>query len=164
VLDSAYERFCANLDIRREMDRLLHKTMETRAVVKKKLEEFISTLEKAKTVEKDIIQPFLDDKLAEKDVDMERLLEIERSWLSLCDTLTDDRNFYEITVMTLQAYDVWLSCELSFLKDIYTNPKIISMARVRKMTEWFSVISSFLLFTEIVLRNAEEKMKKEMAS
>jgi len=76
-------------------------------------------------------------------------------------SLQGHKNLYAITAQTLQAYDQWLASELSFLKDIYTNRTFLSMARVRKMTDWFAVMGSLLVFTRNVLGNAAITLKGE---
>jgi len=89
-------------------------------------------------------------------------LHIEEKWLELLKAIGSNRKLYDITYQTLQAYDIWLSSELSFLKDIYTNKEMLSMARVRKMTDWFAVVGSLLIVTRDVLKKAETQLKNEM--
>ena len=70
------------------------------------------------------------------------------------DKLYCEEILWDIMAQSIQAYDIWLANELAFLKDIYLDKKILSMARVKLMKEWFAVIGAMLIFTQDVLDNA----------
>lgn len=142
------------------MDAIRDRTKETFEIVERAIREFETALDDARLTEREIIRPSLESGTC-PDADMERLLSVEKKWLELSALLNSDKKLSGITAQTLQAYDLWLASELSFLKDIYTNSTLLSMARVRKMTEWFAVIGSFLVFTKKVLRDAEMTLKRE---
>jgi len=163
ILNEVYDHFVCRSNTKDEMKRIYHKTQDTRKIVEAVIDCFETALNEAHGVDREIIEPYIKDK-TDSSVDMSRLLSVERKWLELSATVNDNRPLYEITGQTLQAYDVWLASELSFLKDIYTNKDMLSMARVRKMTEWFSVVASFLVFTRNVLQDTEMTLKKEMQS
>lgn len=154
TLNEAYENFKGQLDLDGEMRRILGKIRATRDVVEERIGQFEKAMNEATAVKKEIIQPYLEGK--EDVVDLERLLAVERSWVFLSGNMVNDRNLYEITCQTMQAYDIWLMTELAFLKDLYRNREILSMARVLKMADWFGVTGSFLIFTRNVLNQAEK--------
>lgn len=162
VIDATHERFQRNLNMKERFKRVYDKSLDTGAIIDQTIEDFESALDEARLVEKEIIRPFMKETKECDDADMERLLSVEKKWLNLSIALISDTNLYQITCQILQSYDVWLACELSFLKDIYTNKKILSMARVRKMTEWFAVVGSFLIFMRKVLKNGERMISQEM--
>jgi hypothetical protein len=161
ILDETYDSFSRTCDTEGEAKKILEKTTSTHRIVEETISKFETALDEARSVEGKIIQPSLKGGTC-SDADMERLLSVERKWIELSVLLQSDRKLFGITGQTLQAYDVWLANELSFLKDIYTDDKFISMARVRKMTEWFAVVGSFLVFTKNVLRDAEINLKGEI--
>jgi len=160
ILDETYDQFLDAHDIGKEMDAIRDRTKETFEIVERAIREFETALDDARLTEREIIRPSLESGTC-PDADMERLLSVEKKWLELSALLNSDKKLSGITAQTLQAYDLWLASELSFLKDIYTNSTLLSMARVRKMTEWFAVIGSFLVFTKKVLRDAEMTLKRE---
>ncbi len=160
ILDETYDRFSGDHDIQKEMDAIRDRTKETFEVVERAIREFEAALDEARLTEREVIRPSLEDETC-PDADMERLLSVEKRWLELSALLHSDKKLSDIMAQTIQAYDLWLASELSFLKDIYTNSTLLSMARVKKMTEWFAVIGSFLVFTKNVLRDAEMTLKRE---
>ncbi len=162
IMDETHEEYRRTLDMKKRLERVYDKSLETGAVIDKTIEDFEDALEEARLVDKEIIRPFMKDEKGLDEVDMERLLAVEKKWIDLSVDLVSDTNLYQITCQILQSYDVWLASELSFLKDIYTNKKLLSMARVRKMTEWFAVVGSFLLFTRKVLKDGERMIAKEV--
>jgi len=161
ILDDIYNRSKGKDNVKEEYNRIYLKALETRKVVEKEINHFEAATKEARLVDKEIIQPFLEGQ-TDADIDMKRLLNIEKRWLELCQTIADQKSLYEITYQTLQAYDIWLASELSFLKDIYTNKESLSMARVKKMAEWFAVVGGFLVFTKDVLQKSEKMMLEQM--
>jgi len=162
ILDGAYNRFAGADNVNEDLRRILIKSRDTSEIIEKTICTFEVALDVAKSVESKIIQPFMDGESC-SDADMERLLSVEKKWLELSDVLLTDKNLYEITVQIINSYDVWLASELSFLKDIYTDPKILSMARVKKMKEWFAVSGSLFINIRNVLKNAEGMIKEELS-
>jgi len=160
ILDETYNQFAVHSDIRKEMDAILVKAVDTRGIVEQTIREFETALAEARLVEEEVIRPSLEGAPCTEE-GKERLLSVERKWLDLSSLLHDDKDLFAITAQTLQAYDLWLASELSFLKDIYTNRTFLSMARVRKMTDWFAVMGSLLVFTRNVLSNAAITLKGE---
>ena len=158
ILDEAYDHFSADFDIDKEAERIQLKVVDTLRIVEQTIVDFQEALDDARMAEKEIIQPYIEGDTG-VDIDMERLLSIEKKWLELTAALGADKDLYRIIAHTINAYDIWLGSELSFLKDIYTDKKTISMARVRKMKEWFAVVGSFLVCTRDVLNKAEKSVK-----
>jgi hypothetical protein len=154
ILDEVYDRVLADIDVDKALERIYFKTSDTRGIVDKTIDDFQKALDEACLVEEEVIQPFIEGN-NDGDVDMERLLSVERKWLDLSATMATDKTLHDITAQTLQAYDIWLASELCFLKDIYTSKEILSMARVRKMKEWFAVLGSFLVCTRDILSKTE---------
>jgi len=163
IIDKVYNQFSDNQSVKDEIERILYKTRDTCVIVEKTIGDFEDALNEARLVEQKIIRPFMRGETV-SDMDMDQLLSVEKKWLELSEILTpdNDKNLFEIAVQTLNAYDIWLASELSFLKDIYTDPKILSMARVKKMKEWMAVIGSFLIFTRNVLKKAEVMIEEEL--
>ncbi len=159
ILDETYHQFAIESDIQKEMDEILVKAVDTRETVERAIRDFETALKEARLVEEEVIRPSLEGAPC-SDEGKERLLSIEKKWLTLGASLQGHKNLYAITAQTLQAYDLWLASELSFLKDIYTNSTFLSMARVRKMTDWFAVIGSLLVFTRNVLGDAAITLKR----
>ena len=161
ILDEVYNKFSGSHNLKEEMERVIFKTYDTRKIVEKGIGDFEDALNEAKVAEKEIIQSFREDEAC-TDVDMGRLLSVERKWLEMSKFLMGNKNLCDITLQILNPYDVWLASELSFLKDIYTDPKILSMARVEKMKDWFAVVGSFLIFIRNVLKNAGGTIEGEI--
>lgn len=143
-----------------DMTRIQLKSESTRKRLDELIEDFGVALSEARCVQAEVIRPFLDG--SSSDVPMDRLLSVEEKWVKLGEAVLQGDDLYQINAQTLQAYDVWLSCELSFLKDIYSNKTMLSMARVQKMTDWFSVIGSLLIFTRDALKRTEERISLEL--
>ena len=119
------------------------------------IEEFDVVVKYARKIEKEIIKPYIGGNDVSEE-DFNKLLSVERKWLEMSQRIHDRKDIHEINAQTIQPYDVWLATELSFLKDIYTDKKILSMARVQKMTDWFSVVGSLLVFTRNILAKTEK--------
>lgn len=165
IIDKIYDDFQGKVNVQSEIQRINNKCSYTNDLLENIIEEFDRVINDARRTEKDIIKPFLQGKDV-SDSDFERLLSIEKKWLELSQLIYSRKDIYEINLQTIQNYDVWLATELSFLKDIYTDKKTLSMARVLKMTEWFSVIGSLLIFTRNILKQAKkttEAYKDEMS-
>lgn len=158
---SGFER--KNIDVESELKRIHRKAIETRRTVQNTIEKFLEAIEEARLAEKEIIRPFIDEGL---DMDTERLLDIERKFLSLSKTLNNerDRKLFDITAHTLQPYDIWFTHELSFLKDIYTDKDCLSAATVLKMKEWFATVGHLLICTRDVLEKTEKRLDEEIAA
>jgi len=161
ILDDVYNNFQGKDNVKDEYVRIHQKLLDTCNSVENMIDDFGAVLKDAHQAEKEIIQPFIEGN-TDNGIDMERLLHIEEKWLELLKAIGSNRKLYDITYQTLQAYDIWLSSELSFLKDIYTNKEMLSMARVRKMTDWFAVVGSLLIVTRDVLKKAETQLENEM--
>lgn len=157
ILDETYDSFSCEPVLDKEMKRIYDKVLHTQRILGDAIDDFQAALDEARLVEGEIIQPFIDGN-SEVDVDMERLLCVEKKWLELGANIVKEKNLYDITAQTLQAYDTWLASELCFLKDIYTDKEILSMARVKKMKEWFAVLGSFLVCTRDILAKTEREL------
>jgi len=160
ILDETYHQFTIASDIQKEVDAMIVKADDTREIVERVIHEFETALEEARLVEEEVIRPSLDGAPCTEE-GKERLLSVERKWLALGALFQGNKDLFAITAQTIQAYDLWLASELSFLKDIYANRAFLSMARVRKMTDWFAVMGSLLVFTRNVLGNAAITLKGE---
>lgn len=161
ILDEVYDRTSGDIDVDKELERIYLKASDTRGIVEKTIDDFQKALDEARLVEEEVIQPFIEEN-NDVDVDMERLLSVEKKWLDLGAVMATNKTLHDITAQTLQAYDIWLASELSFLKDIYTNKEILSMARVRKMKEWFAVLGGFLVCTRDVLAKTERALAESI--
>lgn len=162
ILDEVYSRFYDPGNVNEEMKRISLKSRGALRRLEKTIYTFKAAMDDAKSVEYEIIRPFMEDGSC-SDSDMQRLLSVEKKWLELSDVLLKESDLSEIVVQILNPYDVWLASELSFLKEIYTDPKILSMARVKKMKEWFAVAGSLLIFIRNVLKNAEKTINEELS-
>lgn len=161
ILDMVYDAFGSEVDMHDEIKRIHSKTANTLTLVERSIGEFQKAVEESRLAEKEIIEPFLASD-TDLEVDMERLLDVERRWLDLSDLIIANETLNGIMAQTIQAYDIWLANELSFLKDIYTDERILSMARVRKMGEWFTVIGGLLVFTKDALMKADKMLAEEL--
>lgn len=160
ILDSCHASGMGKVHYEDDMTRIQLKSESTRKRLDELIEDFGVALSEARCVQAEVIRPFLDG--SSSDVPMDRLLSVEEKWVKLGEAVLQGDDLYQINAQTLQAYDVWLSCELSFLKDIYSNKTMLSMARVQKMTDWFSVIGSLLIFTRDALKRTEERISLEL--
>jgi hypothetical protein len=155
TIDTIYENFQNNLNYKEEIARISKKCRYTNELLEEIIEEFDLAVKDARKIEKEIIQSFIGG-CDVSDEDFQKLLSVEKKWLKMSQRIHDRKDIHEINAQTMQPYDVWLATELSFLKDIYTDKKMISMARVRKMTDWFSVVGSLLVFTRNILAKTEK--------
>jgi len=161
ILDECYDRGCKDLNPMEDMTRMYNKSKKTRETLEDLIEDFETAVQDARLVEAEVIQPFLENP-ENFTVPLERLLAIEEKWVELSDAIFSGREMIEMNCQTVQAYDVWMASELSFLKDIYSDKEILSMARVQKMIEWMCVIGSLLVFTRNILKRSEEEISKEL--
>lgn len=160
VLDACHAAGMTKLCYAQDMARIKDKSKATRRRLAELIADFEEALSEARCVQNEIIRPFVDGSLS--DVPMHRFLSVEEKWVKLGEAVLRGDDLYQINAQTLQAYDVWLSCELSFLKDIYSNKTMLSMARVQKMADWFSVVGSLLIFTRDALKRTEERIALEL--
>ncbi|MBI4632674.1 MAG: motility associated factor glycosyltransferase family protein [Deltaproteobacteria bacterium] len=161
ILAEVHHRFMNELRPYDDWIKLQIKTEKTRIKINEIIDKFCDAARIGQEVEADIIKQFIDGKI-KSGLDMERLFSVEKLWVELFKTICDDKDLYNIIYQTIQPYDTWFSNELSFLKDIYTTKEILSMARVKNMTQWFAVVGSFFIFTRIALSKAEKIIKEEL--
>jgi hypothetical protein len=155
VFDDVYDKFQGGVNVQAEMERINKKCKYTNELLETIIEEFDEAIKESKKIDKDIIRQFINGSdISDEDVD--KLLSIEKKWLEMSQRIYSRKDVYEINIQTIQPYDVWLASELSFLKDIYKDKKILSMARVKKMSEWLSVVGSLLVFTRNILTRTEK--------
>ncbi|MGV8056583.1 MAG: motility associated factor glycosyltransferase family protein [Smithellaceae bacterium] len=155
VFDDVYDKFQGMVNVQSEMERINRKCKYTNELLEKVIEDFDAAIKEAVIIENEIIEPFTKGENISDD-DFSRLLSIEKKYIEMCERVYCRKDIFEINLQTIQAYDIWMASELSFLKDIYTDKNILSMARVRKMTEWLRVVGSLLIFTRNILANTEK--------
>jgi len=161
VLDETYVRFSGDVDVRKELKRIRAKTIDTRRRVEQTIVGFKGAVCEARSVEREIIQPFLAGDTDASPLSP-RLLSVEKRRQDLNAAIMGDRQLYEIMAMTIQAQSIALDNELAFLKDIYSNRGILAMARHRAIREWLAVVGSLLLFTRDILDKAEDMLAAEV--
>jgi len=156
ILDDTYDGYPHRTDLEGALAGIHRKILDTRALVEETIADFRQATSDAVRAEEEIIRPFLagERQLPE---DISELLAVEQKWLDLSNTVVSDQTLHDILVQTIQPHDIWLANELAFLKDVYRDPKVLSMARVKKMREWFAVIGAMLVFTRSVLDTAMER-------
>lgn len=160
IFDDIYDKFQGRVNLKAEMQRINKKCRYTTDLLDNIIEEFDTAVKDANKIDKDVIEAFLHGEEISDD-DFNKLLSVEIKYLEMSERIYCRKDLFEMNIQTMQAYDVWMATELSFLKDIYTDKKIISMARVRKMTEWLRVIGSLLVFTRNILTRTEKATASE---
>lgn len=160
TFDDIYDKFRGIVDIRTEMERIYKKCGYTTELLNEIIEEFDKIIKDSHKIDKEVIEAFLNGKEISDD-DFNKLLSVERKYLEMSEKIYCRKDLYQINIQTMQAYDVWMATELSYLKNIYTDKKILSMARVRKMIEWLQVIGGLLIFTRNILTKAEKSIALE---
>ena len=98
-----------------------------------------------------------------KNADIDRLRLVEKRFIDLTDAIANDSILWTLMTHTLNAYDVCFSNELGFLRDIYSDDTCLSMARAKKIKDWFSIVGMFLTLTKDLLEKTEKRLDEEIA-
>jgi hypothetical protein len=161
VLDMTYTEFRKGLDIEQELENIKIKAEENVKLLEETIKEFQDALSMASRVEMEIIQPLIEKGSGK--IDMDRLTSIEKRFLDLDHLLSRDTRLWALMRHTLNAYDICFSNELGFLRDVYTEKECLTMARVRKIKDWFAVVGQFLVLTKDLLEKTEKRLGEEIA-
>ena len=156
ILDREYSSFVQNFDPESGRRRLMGKLRDNRQLLDDSIEKFCQALEMTISAEREIIEPFLDG--VTEDVNMERLVAVERKFLQLSDAFGENKAVWDLMAHTLNAYDTCFSNELGFLRDIYRDETCLAMARVKKIKDWFSVVGMFFTLTRDLLSKTEKRL------
>lgn len=162
ILDEIYEQAACNIDVEKELRRVCTKATDTRKVVESRISEF----QLAATEANSLVTKIIGGMRSSGNVDTEnaeRLLHLEEKWAGLSGALTNDRRLYDIMALSLQVYNVWLGNEMAFLKDIYSDDGLMSIARLQRLADWFAVVGGLLVFTRETLKKAEKILLGKIA-
>lgn len=156
ILDEAHSHFIKELNVQEKLVKMKKKAEEGCVLIDDSIQEFQEALDVTNQTEKEIIQPFLDQKI--KDIDKDHLTSIEQRFLDLSTLLAENKDHWALMAHTLNAYDVCFSNELGFLRDIYTDDECLAMARTKKIKDWFSVVGQFLVLTGDLLEKTGKRL------
>lgn len=159
ILENTYSDFLKEHDVQEKIEKIKNKAEESCSMIEDSIEDFQNALQTVSQTEKEIIQPFLDERI--RDIDAERLAAIERKFLDLSTLLGENKDHWALMEHTLNAYDVCFSNELGFLRDIYTDEECLAMARAQKIKDWFSVVGQFLVLTRDLLEKTEKRLEEK---
>lgn len=161
ILDDAYSKFKGSVNLKEKLERIQEKAKKSPKILEDSIKQFEDALLMANRAEKQIIQPFLEGSL--KEVDIDGLKSIEKRFLDLSESFSNDKIVWDLMSHTLNSYDVIFSNQMGFLRDIYTDERYLAIARSRMIKEWFSIVGQFLVLTKCLLEKTEKALNEEIA-